>query len=272
MNLLCYHLCRLGYDAFIVERPRKSDAPLPVRYLSPSIIKQQKRQGREPIVVYPEITAGNPRGARFVVRYLLNKPGFLEPGAELSFGNDDYFLDGAREHAPAGVRSFDLFMPLVDRTVYFPRYAPSSRNGFAVFSHRAVIDTAAFPEWVRPYTVLSIREPRSHAELGALYRQSRAMVTFERTSAIFEALSCGCPVICIGNDRDNFKEETWHPRFRDAGLIWGWREADLEAAAGKTARFRALYRELENNLDDRIQSAFDWILDDVWRRAHGVAP
>ena len=183
-----------------------------------------------------------------------------------SYGADDYFIDGAREHAPAGVRSFDLFMPLVDRSIYFPPSAPSSRSGFAVFTNRASVKPASFPDWVRPCTFLSMQEPRSHAELGEIYRQSLAMVIFERSSAIFEALSCGCPVICIG--ADNFREDTWHPRFRDAGLIWGWREEDLEAAADKTSRFRAIYRELENSLDDRIRSAFDWISEDVWRRIH----
>lgn len=243
------------------------DAPLAVRYLSRSIVKQQKRERRQPIVVYSEVVIGNPRKARFVVRYLLNKPGFINPGSELSYGQNDYFIDGAREHAPPGVRSFDLFMPLVDRSVYFPPASGSRREGFAIFTSRSVVDPATFPEWLRPYTVLSIKDPRSHAELGALYRQSRAMVTFERTSAIFEALSCGCPVICIGKSSHNFTEGTWQPRFRDTGLIWGWREDELEAAAAKTARFMAIYSELEGNLDDRICAAFDWIIEDAWRRS-----
>ncbi len=273
MNLLCCHLNRLGYEAFVLDIPKKQEAPVPVRYLTRDIVKQQRREGREPIVVYPEITVGNPRGARFVIRYLLNRPGFFSPGVESSFGKDDYFIDGAREHAPPGVRSFDLFMPLVDRSHYFPPPTGSPRQGFArhgftVFTNRAVVDPASFPDWLRPLIVLSMKEPRSHAELGALYRQSRAMVTFERTSAIFEALSCGCPVICIGRDSDNFSEDAWQQRFRDTGLVWGWHEDELEAAAAKTARFMAIYTDLENSLDDRIRLAFDWVMADAWRRAH----
>ncbi len=267
MNLLCYHLNRLGFDAFLIVGPGKRDAPVPLRYLTPREIKRQQRQRREAIVVYPEITVGNPFQARFIVRYLLNRPGFLMPGAELSFGKDDYFIDGAREHAPPGVQSFDLFMPLVDRSHYFPPPADLPRHGFAVFTNRAVADPASLPDWLRPLTVLSMKEPRSHAELGELYRQSRAMVTFERTSAIFVALSCGCPVICIGND--NLREDIWHPRFRDAGVVWGWREGDLATAAEKTARFRAIYDDLESSLDTRVRSAFDQIIEDVWRRVHG---
>jgi hypothetical protein len=275
MNLLSHHLNRLGYDAFVLDTPRTKAAPLPLRYLNREIVSEQQRQGREPIVVYPEITVGNPRGARFVIRYLLNRPGFFVPGVVSTYGNEDYFIDGAREHAPSGVRSFDLFMPLVDRSHYFPPPAGSprdgfARHGFAVFTNRAVVDPASLPDWLRPLTVLSMKEPRSHAALGEIYRQSRAMVTFERTSAIFEALSCGCPVICIGND--NLREDTWHPRFQDAGVVWGWREGDLVAAAEKTTRFTAIYDDLESSLDDRIRSTFDWILEDVWRRVHGNPP
>ena len=266
MNLLCAHLNRLGYDAYVLDTPRTQQSPVPLRYLSRKLANEQERAGREPIVVYPEVTVGNPRRARFVIRYLLNRPGFLRPGAELSYGKDDYFLSGAREHAPAGARSFDLFMPLVDHSIYHTPPRASSRGGFVVFTNRVFIDASVFPDWLKPRTLVSMREPRSHAELAELYRRSRAVVIAERSVAIFEALSCGCPIIGIANE--NFNESTWHPRFRDAGLIWGWREQDLDAAAEKTSRFREIHTELESSLDGRIRSAFDWIFDDVWRRVH----
>ena len=265
MNLLCHHLNRLGYDAFIIDEPAKSNAPVPLRYLTRSIIREQERQRREPIVIYPEVVFENPRKARFVVRFLLNRPGFFKPGAELSYGKDDYFIDHAREHAPTGARSFDLFMPLVDRSYYFTPPSGSPRDGFVVFTNRASVDPGSFPTWLTPYTVLSIKSPISHAALGELYRRSRAMVVFERSIAIFEALLCGCPVIGIGND--NFNEATYHPRFRDAGLVWGWHEQRLDAAADQTSRFRSAYDDLEASFDARVQSAFDWIMSDVWRRA-----
>ena len=269
MNLLCHHLDRLGYDAFVLGRPWRSRAPFELRSLGPLTRLRHRCTGREPIVIYPEITRGNPYGARFVVRYLLNKPGFLAPGAETTYGPDDYFIDGAREHAPPGARSFDLFMPLVDRALYFPPPDGALREGFAVFTNRAVPDVAAFPRWLTPRTALSIRRPCSHAELAQLYRRSRAMVVFERTSAIFEALCCGCPVICIGNQ--SFDEATYHPRFRGAGLVWGWREEALASAAAETAVFRARYRALEADLDARICAAFDWIIADVARRLGAAA-
>jgi hypothetical protein len=270
MHALYHHLNRLGYEAFVIWKPPVESAPIPPRYVNMRTRLWHWCRGREPIVVYPEVIAGNPHRAKFVVRYLLNKPGLLVPGSESSFASDDYFIDGAREHAPNGVRSFDLFMPLVDHSIYFPPPAGALRHGFAVFAHRAEPDPATFPQWLKPCVALSMQSPRSHAELGDIYRRSRALVVWERSIAIFEALSCGCPVICIANDR--FNDETYHPRFRDAGLIWGWRESELDAAVSKTSSFRAIHRDLENSLDERIRLAFDSIIEDAWRRLCRESP
>jgi hypothetical protein len=264
MNLLAHHLDRLGYDAFIVGLRPAHAAPIALRYLTPAIVCQQTWQRRAPIIVYPEVTVGNPRHGRFVVRYLLNTPGFLVPGSERSFGPNDYFIDCAREHAPEGVRSFELFMPLVDRSIYFPPPTQSNREGFVIFSHRIDADPESFPDWVKPCVVVSMKQPRAHAELADLYRKSRAMVIFERSYATFEAISCGCPVICISNS--NFRAETYHPRFRGSGLIWGWKEEELRAATAATMKFRDTYDALERSLDDKIHTAFDWIIQDVYRR------
>jgi glycosyltransferase involved in cell wall biosynthesis len=161
-------------------------------------------------------------------------------------------------------------MPLVDRSIYFPPREGVSRRGFVVFCHRARPDPAAFPGWLTPHVRVCIQQPRSHAELAALYRESRAVVVFERTVAIFEALSCGCPVICIPGD--NFEEATYQPRFRGTGLVWGWREDALEDAVARTSLFRARYDALESDLDARICGAFDWIMADACRRlAAGTA-
>ena len=81
-------------------------------------------------------------------------------------------------------------------------------------------DPASFPPWLTPVTIVSMRNPKSHAELAELYRSSRAVVVWERTSAIHEALTCGCPVICIGNE--SFNKATYQPTIsglrRDLGV------------------------------------------------------
>jgi hypothetical protein len=264
MNQLCNRLLANGYNAAIVTEP-KERPPFRVRYLTPNRLAKQKQKGRVPIVVYPEVVKGNPLNARFVVRYLLNKPGLLVPGSELLFGASDYFITADPKLVPEGRSGHDLFMPMVDRSIYYPPPRDSVRSGFVVFSNRAVTDAATFPPWLTPIMIVSMRQPRSHAELADLYRSSRAIVVWERSSAIHEALSCGCPVICIGNE--SFNKATYQPRFRGCGLIWGWRQQQIEMAGRRTRRYRRIYRRLERNLDRRVRAVFDAIIEDAMRRS-----
>jgi O-antigen biosynthesis protein len=256
MNLLLQRLTQLGYDAFGAMVPPLGSPTLPgVRYIRYPRLAKFRRFGRRTIAVYPEIVAGNPLRADFVLRYLLNKPGYLVPGTELSFGPDDLYLAFDPSFVPPGRLAFDLFWPLVDRTVYYPPPSGTERNGYAIFTHRKRPDVADLPSWLAPHLVLSMDAARSHDELAKIYRRSIAMVTYERSSAIYEALCCGCPVICIPDE--TFKESTYQRRFKGAGMIWGWRPEQLERAAVEIENFKADYLDLERSIDGRIIAAFD---------------
>ena len=268
MNLLCNRLLANGYNAAIITEPDQRP-PFRVRYLTAERIAKQKLKGRDPIVVYPEVTKGNPFKAKFVVRFLLNKPGLLVPGSELEFEATDYFIAADPEFVPGGS----------------PGLTSSCRSSTAVFTSRRhdirrVPGLSSFPivptrtrlrfrPGSRLDTIVSMGEPRSHSDLADLYRRSRAMVIWERSSAIHEALMCGCPVICIGNE--SFNQATYQARFRGGGHIWGWHQDQIETATRQMRRYRQVYRHLERNLDRRIRIAFNSIITDARRRSRGVS-
>ncbi len=261
MNLLACRLLRLGYDAYAVPKPDAGGSPpYEMRYLDAATRDRHAAAGIVRIAVYPEVVAGNPFGAEVVVRYLLNRPGFLVPGVQATYGAGDIFLTFDADHVPSGKTGVDLFMPLVDRSVYYPPALPTQRCGTVVFANRQdASDLAAtLPAWLRPVTAVSMLATLSAHELGNLYRSAAAMVTRERSTAIYEALCCGCPVICIASE--GFQENTYQRRFERAGLAWEVTRDALARATATVSRFIALYDNLEASLDRRIRAVFDPIV------------
>lgn len=113
LHKLCHFLNELGENAFLwpfpMTREKRRKKRLRDKFArtefrtSPDFstpLVPRKAINDFAIVVYPEVTAGNPLGARHVVRWLLHRPGFhtgtVDYGAdELFFKFDDYCDDPA---------------------------------------------------------------------------------------------------------------------------------------------------------------------------------
>jgi hypothetical protein len=255
---LCHHLNRTGFHSFIAtaepNAPNRLDAPP----LTERLRLEHLESGYEPIAVYGESISFNPLHAPHVVRYLLNGADFFVRQAPATYGAEDSLLHFDAAHVPAGRNSVDLYMPVVDRSIYFPDETCRQRRGFVVLTNRVDWKKHELPDWVRPVVAVTMHRPLGHQELAELYRRSRALIVFERTVAIFESLCCGCPVMCIAGR--HFTPANYQPRFGGAGLIWGWKEEQLIWAANRTAEFLDRYRLLEYQAPEKVQSAFEGIV------------
>jgi hypothetical protein len=248
LHALCDRLNALGISAAVTARrvaPRSATTRI-----NRKALRLAPRTLDQSVVIYPEITVGNPLGAKHVVRYLLNKPGFFNARAPKSYGERDYFLHFAEEFVPAGLKSRLLRLPLVDTSVFFPPQPGCERSGFLLYSHRYRPDLDQIPDWVRPVTMVSPKAPRDPPTLANLYRQSQALIVGERTAAVSEALHCHCPVVLLPHS--GFDHAPVVSSYGGCGLVLKFEPDELVRARETAADFPARYAARFEEIDGRI--------------------
>lgn len=248
--LLCHHLNGLGYEAYISGRG--SPEHLSTRFIDAEAVRRFRAGGGRDITIYPEILKQNVFDSKHVVRYLLNKPGVITETSVSDYGTDEFFIHYADEFVPEGIRSRRLRIPTLDRAVFRETKPPAERNGYILYSSRVRPNLDAVPAWVHPRTLLASDDPKGPATLAALYRSSRALVTWERTAAITEAIHCGCPVILVPNPA--FQHQIMVRRNLGCGVAVGWSQEKLRRAARTVPISQYWYRARSMLLARRIES------------------
>jgi hypothetical protein len=251
LHLLCNRLNQLGIRSAVTSGIVAPGSRTP-RIAEQRIRRQPSLLDRS-IVIYPEVTAGNPLLARNVVRYLLNKPGFFTGSGLEAFGRSDYFIHFADEFLPSGLSSRLVRLPLVDTKVFVAPRTAAGRHGFIVYADRYKPDTRTFPGWANPLIAVSRDNARTPPDMARLYRTSRALIAGERTAALTEALHCHCPVILL---TQNALEQL--SRFKGHGALSGFDEARLPEASREAESFPAIYAAQYQNTDQQI---LDFVAD-----------
>ena len=197
MHMLCHLLNRYGQDAYIYPTPTTN--PLwhtPI--LTQSLLEQHQRADRKPITIYPEVVSGNPRDAGSVVRYLLNKPGFLGgdthfPGSDLIYGYTQHLLPP--EEDPAHV----LFMPPIDSSIFHNENNPLDhrRQGWLIYPGRYPDALQQYKDLASQCTIITSEWPATPHDMAELFRRSERIYCFTSTAIATEAILCGCPAIVL---------------------------------------------------------------------------
>ena len=124
MHMLCDALNRSGQEAYVTANVLNPELITP--QLTDGVIELHRKQGLEPIVVYPEIIDGNPLKGNTVVRYLLNQVGFVE-GQGL-YGEDDLLFAYVRGLLRPGMgQDRVLHLPPIDLRIFCPPEDPGKR-------------------------------------------------------------------------------------------------------------------------------------------------
>lgn len=260
--LLGHHLRARGFNAYMSAKRTGTEPPYDTPIAPPERLNVSHPGD---VAVYPEAFDGNHRRATHVIRFLLNRPGVVTNGAVSTYGPEDFFLHFDRSHVPAGRQSQDLYTPLVDRRFYHRRGEAEKREGYVVCSKREPLENVVIPPWAKPLHMAIPGQLRTHAELGDLYRKAKALIAFERSTAIYEALCCGCPVMCF--EMGPFNRATFQPRFEGAGLTWKVTPEGVEEGSRTVDRFNEIYAGIEAEYPGRVEMAFLNILREAARRA-----
>ncbi len=227
MHMLCDALNRSGQEAYVTTKVLNPGLMTP--RLTDEIVDLHRVQGLEPIVVYPEITDGNPLKGSTVVRYLLNQPGFIE-GQGL-YGKYDLLFSYTRALLrPDMDENRILYLPAQDLHIFRPPKDVGKRVLGKVCYYQgrrgqAKIDSALLP----PNSIeITAHWPKSWEELAHLFQQCEFFYCGEASGLASEAVLCGCLSVVIPSE--------WAPlaigkhENKSHGVAWGTDPEEIERA------------------------------------------
>jgi glycosyltransferase involved in cell wall biosynthesis/GT2 family glycosyltransferase len=212
LHYLCHALNEMGREAYLVGTDIESDK-LRTPLLHSSDIIRHVKSGLIPIMVYPEVVLDNPFEMPFVVRWWLNKPGYL--GGDQNFASDDLLFTYAKAYVPEGLEAELLNIPLVNNAIFHNDNNPHNgqRRGACYYANKYLLKGGQLTEHVEGAVSLGQNRALSHHDIADILRRSEVLYCYEPTALIGEALLCGCPVVMIDTDylRDNMTQPIHGP-------------------------------------------------------------
>ncbi|WP_322089284.1 glycosyltransferase [Burkholderia sp. BCC1999] len=254
MHYLCHALNLLGYEAYLQTAEVHPGLRTPL--LTQEIAQAHFEAGRSPVAVYPEIVEGNPFGARCVARYLLAEPGRIN-GNPIDLAPTDLVFSFGPSIVPDGWQADLLRMPLVDTRIFHcDGVDDTTRSGTAVFLNRHLRRGGNLHPATAESIEISGRVPeRSAHELAELLRRVECVYLYEWSTIAFEALLCGCPVVCILNDASMSNAERWV--MGGKGIAWGLDPHEIAHAKATVHEARDVYREEEATFWQQLRHFVD---------------
>lgn len=246
LHLLCDALNHLGCEAYMVIQPAgpagwiiSPDLNTPL--LTKEIDAQHFRERRTPIMIYPEVTKGNPFAAPVVCRYVLNYPGLLggdsvfDPG-ELIYGYSHRLAEAAGAHGKV------LFLPASDPDIFHPPAVEGERSGACFYAskykeyHGAELFSVTEGAFEITRDKPGSLDPN---EIADLFRRSKVFYCYENTSLATEAAMCGCPAVFLPNE--HLTEIIASEELGVDGFAWGDAPEEIARAQATVAGFYEHY-------------------------------
>lgn len=250
LYLLCDALNKRGLRSVVVGSklgPDHLHAPIVSRAIASAAVVAGAA------AIYPETISGNPLNAKTVVRWVMNKPGWI--GGDKIYSPSEhifYYAEGYRRAIQNKIAG-KLFLPTLDESLFYhDGTSAQQRNLECFYVGKSVYKAGNFD---KDKTFEITRQSPSRSELGKLLRASRVLYCFDNSTALtYEAVMCGCAVVIIP-DGTQKREDYEFGELGIDGIAWGLQEyRNLAPNPEKMInRYQQLKNEFEIQLDHFIR-------------------
>lgn len=238
LHSLCDRLNRIGESARLAPMHDQQTALRPGWHTS----WDTDEPTPETIVVYPEITDGNPLGGKRVVRWIMNRPGYVGDAAT-GYGPDDMLVAFT---AAIGMDGPVLHLPTTDPGVFHQGHGP--RTGAALWIGKNTAPATTIEH--RPVVEITRSWPVPQSAYADLLRSVEVLFSCDSLSAVnLEATLCGTPVLL-------FPDRLWSKADLARSECWlgvGWVGDDLDALRGEAQKAHPAYSKLYAGCGNRLR-------------------
>ncbi len=231
LHFLCDQLNKIGHTStlFIFENEQITNPNFntPIGHIQNSV------------VVYPEIVTTNPLQAKYVVRYLLNKEGYLQKKM-IDWGEKDYPLSFSTVYR----NDCDtLFYPNSDLSIFYNSYQERTQNAFYIGKGYLYGDCPRLDcfEITRSY-------PESKQELANVLRKTKILFSYDaHTATNLDAALCGCLPYFLQKPLPELQNA-------ELGKFWAESEDEIDSALLAISTLHDRVKELQDNFPQRLQT------------------
>ncbi|MDI3336426.1 hypothetical protein QKW60_08420 [Defluviimonas aestuarii] len=240
LHALVDRLRKLGVEAYAVKILKKDYAEVDAHWLRAlkrwNIRRKQTRFKTHPsmdvpvapkerigegIIVYPETVSGNPLGASRVVRWLLNRPGYLGIDSKIASSDEVFFYQKVFAQDIQGIPDTRLLqLRWLREDIYSDLGLPRSGSCRMI---RKGTNTAGQVPQPDPAILL---DGKSHAEIAEVFNRTEIFYCHDPyTMYAYYAALCGCIPVVI--PQPNLSAKDWRAGFElKKGVAYGEEEID----------------------------------------------
>lgn len=272
LHYLAHSLNQKNYPAYILPQFLLKGLPpvhpeLKAPILTQEVVNLHFHEGRTPIVIYPEITYGNPLEAKCVARYILNFPGLL--GGSQEFDKNEFLIYFSKDLMPTthNNESTILFIPPSDPRTFKPPVDNKIRNKKVFYAKKfKKYHHGVLPDFTKDCIEITIGEPNSQSisEVVELFQTAKVFFAFENTALAAEALLCGCPVVLMTSPKlEGIIAKT---ELGMSGITFNIDDESIGKASEETVNYRLNYLKQF----DKYSKDLDYFIKNTQEKAQSV--